>query len=214
MRLAKLLPLVRRFPLPKKQPSRMELWIRLTPIDANGVRGESVTYPSHSWVKAASRIMCVQLGGVASLSVVDMGGTSRTVIPNANVFLVTPTLGTTSATFRGIVVGTGTTAEDRDDSALATLIAEGTGSGQLTHGAGSSSAAPVAITGGYRLSITRTFTNSSGSAIVIGEIGLAFRNSVDATAIGFLGIRDVLSATHSVANGNSVLVEYLLDFLV
>lgn len=71
----------------------------------------------------------------------------------------------------GLVVGTGSTAVAVTQTKLVTKIANGTGSGQLTHGA---VALTTPATAGSTRSFTiqRTFTNNSSGSITINEVGI------------------------------------------
>lgn len=73
-----------------------------------------------------------------------------------------------ATTTYGMQVGTGTTAPAISDTAIQTLIAHGTGAGQLQYG--------VTIVGSYRIEgtsvkilIQRAFTNGSGGSITVRE---------------------------------------------
>lgn len=193
-----------------KPASRLELKFAITTIHPDGSMGKTVVYPSHSWVKQMAQIfhagLDVNQSAITGVDTADAswgiqnGVTTLHVVEAAN------------ADTRGIQVGTGTAAEDRDDNKLATKIAHGTSSGQLQYGACTITTAPSAITGGYRSPITRTFSNGSGGNITIEEIGLVLISNTASGNKNFLVIRDL--TTHTVNNGAGVTVEYFLDFLV
>jgi len=73
---------------------------------------------------------------------------------------------------RGIQVGSGDTAMTIDDYALDTLIANGTGAGQLSYGA-QSERSSIAVNSDEQkvVGITRAFTNNSGGDVTIKEVG-------------------------------------------
>lgn len=82
--------------------------------------------------------------------------------------------GTAGQDFRGLVIGTGNTPNTIDTYTLAAKIANGVTPGKMTHGP-QSYVGPQAGGAGINprtFSFQRTFTNSSGGAIVINEIGL------------------------------------------
>jgi hypothetical protein len=89
----------------------------------------------------------------------------------------------------GLLVGTGVTAPTVSDYTMETLIAHGTAATQLSYGATAVSAATVSGTSTI-LAIIRSYTNGSGGAITVKEIGwvtetynakynLMLRDSVD-----------------------------------
>ena len=77
----------------------------------------------------------------------------------------------------GLLVGTGTTSPTRDDYALESKIAHGTGSGQLYY------YQTDVLYGSDYVEARRTFNNQSGADITINEVGLmALYYDVDAAA--------------------------------
>jgi len=106
----------------------------------------------------------------------------------------------------GIVVGTGTNAPANTDYALQTLIAHGSGSGQLLYGA-QSWVQPAVVGSNVDMIGTRSFTNNSGATITIREVGCYFGESIY-NGVQRCTIRDLL--TISVANGVTVTIEYRL----
>lgn len=106
---------------------------------------------------------------------------------------------TTGDTDYGILVGTGTTATDINDYALDTLIAEGTGAGQMEYGNHSIvNSTHDGSTYSYA-GITRTVANNSGGSIVVAEVGLACEHYWDTNVDRhFLLIREVLGTTVTV----------------
>lgn len=114
----------------------------------------------------------------------------------------------------GIVVGTGSAANTTSTSQLTTIIAPGTGAGQLQHG--SMAYVDTAIVGSVVNNVlSRTFTNGSGASITISEIGLilAYINSVPAQDEALV-IRDVLVTPYVLANGNNVTWTLTLSYVV
>jgi len=144
----------------------------------------------------------------------DTGGTARTAdISYVAAFRVMNTSydpGAGSRHQNGVVVGSGTTTPANTDYALATLILDGSTSGKLDHG--TMSYVNTAEEGGYVVfKMSRTFTNNSGAAIVIREIGLIGVSPYDPTTSGFfLYVRDVLSEAYSVAALGTVTVQYVI----
>jgi hypothetical protein len=100
----------------------------------------------------------------------------------------------------GAQAGTGNTAVSFDDYKLATLIAHGTSSGQLSYGLCEN---PLKIWASPIMTIrhARTITNNSGGSITVKEIGLACEAGYWATY--WLSLRDVISDI-AMANGESL----------
>jgi len=105
----------------------------------------------------------------------------------------------------GIQVGTGTAANSTSTYALASQIANGTGSGQLSYGSHSYNWS----TGSTSTTVARTFSNSSGASITVSEVGLVWKSNST-----FLMIRDVLSSSVVISNGGSFTVNYVISITV
>lgn len=113
---------------------------------------------------------------------------------------------------RSIVVGTDNTAPDITDHALGAQIAHGVGAGQLQYSA-TTFGAPAADATTSQFTITRNFTNGSGGAITVNEIGLyalmqqlgAGAGAIDRYA---MIIRDVVGGGISVLNGQTLTINY------
>lgn len=114
----------------------------------------------------------------------------------------------------GIVVGTGSTAVTPTDYALETKVAHGTSSSQLQHFGHLVSEVTVSAPNAS-FDIERIFRNSSGGSIIINEIGLqASSHAFGTTGFNFLLIRDVISPTVTVANGEYLKVKYTIQVTV
>ena len=116
---------------------------------------------------------------------------------------------------KGILVGTGTTAVTVEDDSLVTKVIEGTGATQLSYATTAfstigQSASLASFT------ITRTFANSSGGAIVIAEVGIACTttNTGGTPSKFFLLVRDVLASTESVGDGETLTVIYTIKVVL
>ncbi len=197
--------------------SRIRLSLEVVKVHPDG-RHESRVAECNSWLKQWAEILSTMFetpasAGASTAGVVDTGGTGRTVEtaapgnasegPRANSAAADNTF--------GIQLGTGSTAVDRDDNALVTLIADGSAAGQLDHLATTFSAR-VAIAGGYRFTISRQVNNNSGGSITVEEIGLALlhRISGPSTAL-FLALRDLV--TEAIPDGAARIFRYHLDFI-
>ena len=113
----------------------------------------------------------------------------------------------------GLLVGSGTNAESFEDYTLQTKIAHGTGSGQLSYGAGQ--AHSVSYTAGTKVfedELVRYFNNNSGAAIDVNEVGMIFRVGVAFyTTARILLARDKLASTVTVPNTGQLKVTYTIE---
>jgi len=112
----------------------------------------------------------------------------------------------------GVRVGTSTTAFQRDQYELQAKIAHGSGSGQLTYGAHTIEDY-LDEDSTTRFRILRPFTNNSGAAITVNEIGIAICNyNTKTTPYNryYLICRDVLTSPQSIPNLATLTVTYRL----
>jgi hypothetical protein len=119
----------------------------------------------------------------------------------------------------GIVVGSGTTGLALDQYNLASPISHGTGSGQLDYGP--SDFTDLGLDTGvtppvYRFRLLRSFSNLSGAAISITEVGIVARSywknaSGVANDAKYLVARDVLSTSYSIPNGGTATVTVTIE---
>lgn len=107
--------------------------------------------------------------------------------------------------FFGIRVGTGDTPVSSTDVDLDTLIENGVGAGQLSYTA-QTWIDTVESGGNVDSTWIRSFSNGSGGTIVVAEIGMSI---ILAGAYYCLILRDVLTSTVSVSNGEVLIVEYI-----
>ena len=99
----------------------------------------------------------------------------------------------------GMQLGTGTTAVDFHDYALDTIIDEGVGAGQMSHGSQGSIQGLTVVGNTGSFILNRLFTNNSGSSIDVTELGV-MASSVGAVILIY---RDVFSAI-TVADGETL----------
>jgi nitrate reductase NapAB chaperone NapD len=129
----------------------------------------------------------------------------------------------------GIVVGTGTATPTPNDYKLGSQITNGTGSGQLTYG--SHTISPTPATSGLAngtstpssgllnvsgnttsFSISRLFTNNSGSAITVSEVGIIVEATLNSNNTGYvLILHDLLSSPVTIQNGGAITVTYTIS---
>lgn len=185
---------------------------------------------SHSWVRNAYNLMVCQVGAVASdsavgLAIVDTGGVTRSgsgTQPasgwssngsgNMRIY-VGPSYGfyaQAGVDNMGIVVGTGSGAEDFNDHALGSKIASGNGIGQLAYSAMDT---PTVSTVGIQKQVVwlRYFNNNSGSPVTVYEVGIYTRGTVEGSTIYYMLCRDLLSGGVIVADTGQLKVTYTLQ---
>jgi len=185
----------------------VRIYYTITVRDIKGKIIKRMRRRSRSFLIQFLEIMYIHHAQVGSIDVTPIsGGTDvwgNTAVPMANC-----AAGETEA---GILVGTGTTAKSNTDYALATQIAHGTGSGQLSYGS-QAFTQPAVVGANVDYVLTRTFQNGSGASITVNEIGFAVGEATAAptTTTGRLIIRDVLAAGVAVGNGQTLTVEYTI----
>lgn len=150
-----------------------------------------------------------------TVSIIDIGNVARdvrawTTIDGASGKYMTVLSPDNSSSY-GIQVGSGVTAPTNVDYALETQIAHGVGAGQLDYGAHSRTAAGV-VGANVDFIISRAFYNGSGGNVGVNEIGMACATAEynTWTARYFLLIRDVLPSTVTVADTQTLTVQYTL----
>lgn len=126
-----------------------------------------------------------------------------------------------TAVTSGIIVGTGDTAWDEDQYALAAAIANGTGSGQLSYGA-CTVGAPSYNSGTktWSVTVTRNFTNNNAATLTAKEVCLVFATPISDShffikayngAIYYMMDRSLFSPTKDVANLQTLSVTYTIS---
>jgi len=113
----------------------------------------------------------------------------------------------------GIVVGTSGAVVSLDQYNLVSPIPHGVGSGQLYYY--SVSITPLSKDNVWRLQISRTLMNQSGSNITVYEVGLIIRlpYGVSPTSpANFLLARDVIPGGVTVPNGASLTITYTIQY--
>ena len=112
----------------------------------------------------------------------------------------------------GILVGIGTTAPTIDDYQMETKISHGIGAGQLQYSA-VTFGAPTSDGTVSHFTITRDFSNASGSPITVREVGLVVYFSRMGSGSGYyLTIRDAVNIT--IPDGETLTVNYRLQATV
>ena len=116
-----------------------------------------------------------------------------------------------SGTTRGLVVGTGTTPVNVEDFNLETLIANGSGAGELQYLAQTILPTVVSADPSAFFTITRDFLNSSGGLITVSEVGLITDADSTAATIQVLAIRDVPATPSQLFDGQNLRLTYTLQ---
>jgi len=196
------------------KPASMELLVRLVVKDSKGrIIKDTGTKPSRSFVIAFLTFISACMRET-TLNPIDITNTARIYYATGafQTFLINAGVGGTD---RGIVIGSGSTPATNTDYKLETMIAHGSGAGQMTYGAQVVNAAGV-VGANVDLVIQRTYTNNSGGDVTINEVGLYNRRAVayapdpPGGACTHCSIRDVLVSAVIVPNMCSVTVYYTL----
>jgi hypothetical protein len=177
---------------------------QLDDYDENGNLCYSKASESHSYVIAfIDGLYCGFAGATVTLN--DTAGSSRASIQPAtsSVFKCASAIG---SVVTGIVAGTGTNAVTISDYSLQTLIAHGTGAGQLSYAVEQFST-PSTVSSTRSFTTFRTLTNNSGNTITINEIGIYAE--IGAT-YKFMTARDIIAGGQAVATGHSVVITYTI----
>jgi hypothetical protein len=107
---------------------------------------------------------------------------------------------------KGIIIGTSDTPYSPSHYKLQNPISHGSSAGQMLFGVQTIDQ-PQMVTNGYRLVLSRVFTNVSGSSIIVKEIGVSLNAQLLANV---LVVRDVITPI-TVANGQSLTVRYIFS---
>ena len=168
---------------------------------------------NNSWLKQFAQILQIMFSLTAG-AVIDTAGASKTLngyyAGDGYAMVVASAAG--SNTF-GIQVGSDAVTPTRDDYALGTLIAHGTGAGQLQYGTCVVTTIN-AITGGYSIEITRAMTNNSGGSITVLETGLVCKITDSVPAATYFLILHDLTGVVAIADGTAKTFKYTINFLV
>jgi hypothetical protein len=197
--------------------------------------GEKVSHyedRARSWVRNYYNFMTGQSLGLSSgafgttfeagqLTMRNTAGTIRALATSAGVSYTSNstinvgyfTRAAAGITAHGIVIGTGTTAESFEHHALATLIANGTGAGQMSYAAMD---APTVTWGGvtkkFTAEVIRYINNNSGGSITVNEAGLAGNMVAGGFSSEFILLaRDLVSPGVDVANTAQLKVTYSIE---
>ena len=184
----------------------VKAYLKVKVIDKNGKCIYYRRYRSRSFVVNFLRTIFTNLSG-QSINNVNTSGGSYSIGTTDNIIVND---GSNDDSY-GILIGKGTSAPSIIDSNLSQVISNGASVGQMQYSA-------VSVTGavtntstntGY-ITVTRTFTNNSGSSITVSEVGLVAwsGNETFQTNQYYLIIHDLLPSPITVPNGSSLSISY------
>lgn len=165
---------------------------------------------SHSFVRNFIRMLKIFFGRIESESLPNTaGGTSPFYgyTPSCLICIAMSVNAGSGSEAYGIRVGTSSQAFSREDYELIERITHGTGEGQLLYGATMVEEYAETDSEAY-FRFTRTFTNNSGSAVTVREIGVAIRQKIGNNNYYFLIARDVLDTPQEIPDGATLTVRY------
>lgn len=193
----------------EKDKSTIQLFVRFKVKRKDGsIKFDSGQRKANCFVLQFLQLICGYFKADA-VTIKDVTGTNRTA-PDAvhrSPWICSQITAPSGDSSYGIVVGTGTAAEANDNYALQSQCTHGTGANQFLHGSMGLTEPKVAA-GNVDYVLERSFTNESGSAITVNEVG-AYVKVWDSTATYryFCILRD-LTGGISVGNGEILVVEY------
>jgi hypothetical protein len=180
---------------------------------------------SRTWTRNAYNYLCMTVMGIpmsaggasygaGKIPMKDTGGTTRTsateiFYPHGDV--PAAFIGTAGLVTKGIIVGTGTGAEDFEGHVLGTPIAHGTGAGQLSYGAQSN--AIVMYDAGTKVLTavhSRYMDNGSGGTIAVAETAWYVQLSQSGNPYYFMLTRDLLGSAVDVLATQRLTVSYTM----
>lgn len=202
----------------EKKPSSVQLLLRTVVKDPDGkIISDSGLEPARSFVlQFLEFIRYLFYGGGAGVKATATDGSEDNIYYNASPcnghFYVDAPATAEYGSNWGIVVGTGDTPVTNTDYKLETRLLEGVGAGNINHGDSTVGVAAV-VGANVDLTINRSFSNNTGSAITVKEVGMYSRfKGGGAPASGFYHciIRDVLVAPVNVPDKCTLTVYYTI----
>jgi hypothetical protein len=179
---------------------------QITVTDEHGTVLTDYTEPSDSYVIAFLDLLSVMINQT-NRNIVDTSGNSQSIGTNSVNFRASAAGGDSSY---GIVVGTGTNTVTLTDYNLQTLIANGSGSGQLNYSIVTLTS-PTTTGSTRSFTISRSFQNSYTSSTTINELGL---NVYGYSNHPLMILRDLIPGGQAVDPNNTVTVAYTISITV
>ena len=191
------------------EPGELGAILELTVKDRDGKVTERRVQKSRSFVRQFLELLFIQASQIPEKLAYQMREIYNNLWPicfGGNNFGCNASVGQVD---NGIVIGTGTTAPAIDDYKLESQIPHAT----MNHGA-VTFGLPTSDANTSHFTITRDFSNVSGGAITVNEIGLyvyGYRYDIKSK---YLTIRDVIPGGIDVPNGQTLTVNYRLQAAV
>jgi hypothetical protein len=189
------------------------LTMHLVNKDGNIVPGSERAQKSESFVRGFLDMLNSMMYGANGLSAgfaQDLWGGYTSITQQ---YQNMSAMGAVGAYSWGIAVGTGTIAPTISDVSLQTIIAHGSGAGQLNFSA-MTYGAPTSDVTRSQFYLTRDFSNASGGSITVNEAGLfLYNNPLNGTPPStevILAIRDVIAGGYAVPNGQTLVLNYMI----
>ena len=181
--------------------SSIGLFYQLTVTDKNGkIIRKTRLRRSKSFCIAFLRAIMIHMLIHANKTIKDVLGADETCPPYVNMLSSNGAVGDVA---RGIVLGTGTTTPDNLDYVMETLIAHGSGAGELNYAAQTDiEAQEIGANIDYQL--IRSFQNLSGGTINVTEAGIY--SHIQITKYAMI-VHDVFTAV-PVGDGQTITVTY------
>lgn len=161
--------------LDKKKSHGVQLLIRTVVTDPKGkVISDSGQKKARSFIIQFLEFLYAHFWCIATdYDATDVAGNENTIwIGNQSTYRQFNIGALVNDSLYGIVVGTGNTPADNEDNKLETQLTEGTGLGNITHGAMDVTDTPSVVGANVDWEILRSFPNNTGSTITIREAGI------------------------------------------
>jgi hypothetical protein len=204
-------------------PTAPVTWIDMKVEAPDGSVAHEHREKSNSWVRnyynAVAGVFLPSTApatyGAGYLGQKDTGGTARanaTSTAYAAPDVYASWAGIVNNSTYGIVVGTGTGAEDFESYAMGAQVANGSGAGQLAHQAGAiGTATYTSETKKWTQTNTRIFNNNSAGEIVVTETGLIGRGYAGGSTNYMLLERNLLAEAVTVPAAYKLTVTYTTE---
>lgn len=178
---------------------------RLVPARSGKKRGES-------FVQQFMQLLYIQMNGIGNnfgYPVSDVNNFRLEMCVDTKSW---DTAAPTTNTAYGILIGTGITPPAIADYCIESLIAHGTGAGQMQYG-GMTYGLPTATAAVSSFTLVRSFSNNSGGAIAVNEASVYARcyNSMHDNSLCyfyFMLLRDVIAGGILVLDGETMTLNY------
>lgn len=197
----------------------MRAYIELELTDKNGKKVFFKRVRAHSYLKQwidvckALQSYTYAIGAAVSLTtVLDTGNVGRVIgqAGGSAARNAMPMMDIVNDSTYGMVVGTGTTLNNKNTVAMAAQIIHGVGAGQLSHAAQGIEDSTNPSGNDWVFRLIRTYTNNSAGSITVNELGMVVKvDDSIGTPRFFLIARDVLGVGVIVLVGLTLTVRYI-----